>query len=421
MKTIALTSMLFLCAPLAQAQDFLPPEQAAAAAINALPSVRTAAVRIDSAAAQGRALDYGSHDLTLGVIPTVRTVNNGATYSEWEVSLSKAIRLPGKRRLDRDIGETGVSAAELARADARHVGARMLLQLWITWLRTAATADLARQQAETLKEERHVIERRVATGDAAKLDLDRAEAALAQALVSVERADNDREQARIQLTQQFPGLTLPSTVPKVPDPQLGAFDAEAAYRQIMESNHEIELANMLAQRGDLSAKRANADRIPDPTVGLRWLNEVDGTENAVGVMLSIPFPNKGRSATAEARMYDATAAHVEAEGVAQQVRTAARRLVEAFPARLLAWQAAKRALNATDESLQRTRRAWQLGETSYSEVLIARRQYQDAAQIEIGARLDAQEAGLQIRIDSHQLWVHQMAEGTAHALNMNRP
>ena len=420
MKKIALVSIWLACTPLAQAEGFLPDAKAVEAAIDALPSVRTASVRVDSAAAQGRALDYGSHELNLGVVPTVRTVNNGATYSEWEVSLSRAIRLPEKARLDRNIGETGVNAAELGFADNRHMGARLFLQLWMSWLRAATTADLALQQAGTLKEERRVITRRVVIGDAAKLDLDRADAALAQALVAVERADNDREQARIELSQQFPNIAPPTTVPKVPAPQSGHFDAEAAYRKIVEQNHEIELANALARREDLSAKRANADRIPDPTVGLRWLNEVDGTENAVGVMLSIPFPNKGRSATAEARMYDATAARVEAEGVALAVRTAARRLVEAFPARLRAWRAANRALAANAESVQRIRRAWQLGETSYSEVLIARRQYQDAAQVEIGARLDAHEADLQIRIDSHELWVHH-ADDSLHAMHDTLP
>ena len=40
--------------------------------------------------------------------------------------------------------------------------------------------------------------------------------------------------------------------------------------------------------------------------------------------------------------------------------------------------------------------------------------------MEIGARLDAHEADLQIRIDSHELWVHH-ADDSLHAMHGTLP
>lgn len=392
---------------------YLPDDQSALAAIDALPAVQVAVARAAEADSRGEALRYPPYDLNLQIMPTARHTTPGPAYAEGELSLSRTLRLPNKARLDRAIGDAGANAARYGLADARHLGARLLLDYWWAWLRAAATATQAERQAAILAEERRMVMRRVNQGDAAQLDLDRADAALAAAQSALVRATSAREQARLAMSTWFPALPVPTESPAIPTPPAAKFDIEASVQRILAASHEIAAADALAERQRLNAERALADRIPDPTVGMRIFDEANGVDQGVGVFVSIPFPSARRAATATAELQAAAAARAAAAAVTQNITAAARQLLSGLPGRFAAWKAAQRALAASDAVLARTLQGWQLGEVTFSDLAIARRQQQDSAALELNARLDAQEARLRWEIDSHSRWAHEDADVVA--------
>ena len=404
MKSLALVLGLVAVLP-APAADYLPAEAEARAAIDGLPIVQSARARLGESDARAEALRRGSYGFELSLTPIVRHEQDlGRTYDEWEAGVTRALRLPRKARIDEAAARTRIAAADYRLADARHTGARLLLEYWCAWLRAAALAELAQHARAVLETERENIARRVGAGDLAKLDLERAEAALAQSEVAAERARLEREQRRLALAGQFPALALPAAVPALPAPSRRDVDEERIVETVLARNHEIELADATARLQALAAARADAERRPDPKIGLRVVDERNHNEQAVGLMLSVPLASSGAAATARAEQGLAGALEAEAAGVRQQLELQARQLARAVSGRYDAWQAARRALAATEAALRRTERAWQLGEIGFSDLALGRRAAQDAASSEITARVDALEAALQVEIDSHERW-----------------
>ncbi len=384
--------------------DFLPDPAAAVAAIDSLPAVRAAQARQTEAGARSEALELDPYGFDLALMPTARNAHGRGTYAEWEAGVSRRVRLPGKADIDRKLGGTGIEVADLALADARHAGARLLLAQWLGWLRAAGTDELAAAQARTLEAERAAIATRARRGDLAELDVERAGALAAQAALAAERSAIDREQARLQLLQQFPGLVLPEPPPPLPEPPPVALDEAAAVERIVARSHEIGIALANARRQQYRAERASAERRPDPAVGVRVLQEADGDEYAVGLVLDIPFAAGSQAATARAEYHAVAAADAESAAVVQAIASDARRLARAAPARRAAWLVAQRALAASASALARMERAFALGEAGFADLALARRNRQEAALVELGARLDAHEAVLRLAIDSHELW-----------------
>ena len=88
----------------AVAQQWLPPHDVVHDAMDAQPDVIAARARGEAARAQARGLAAGPHELQLSVLAQRRSTDElggRQRFSESEVSLSRAFRLPGKAALDR--------------------------------------------------------------------------------------------------------------------------------------------------------------------------------------------------------------------------------------------------------------------------------------------------------------------------------
>ena len=411
MKRLLLAVLTVTCTAFnaSAAPAFLPDEDQVRTVIDELPSVQAAIAREREAGARGDAMRDSPYGYELSIMPLARHERRVGTYGEVESTLTKRMRLPAKTRLDSALAEAGESIARFALGDARHEGARRLLDAWVSWVRAAGLARLAELQRATLEDERKAVARRVALGDLPVLDERRAAAAVAEADMGVERARLEREQARLALAVEFPSLALPSAVPGVPAP-LDLEVGEDAVARMIEHSHELMMARAQAARQGVAASRADAERRPDPSFGLRVLSEGDGNEQAVGVVLSIPFAASGQSATVRAERALGEAIDSEVAGIARRVRLDAEKLLQALPARHDAWAAAARMVDAADDALARVEKAWQLGAADLSELLLARRYAFEARVSELGLRLDAQALAARIEIDSHQRWAANEAD-----------
>lgn len=386
------------------AADLLPTADAARAAISALPTVMAAAARVDSSRARAESLQHGPYEFQLSAGPGMRHERMGRTYDEWQAGVSRTWRLPRKAKLDAAIGAGDIATAEFAMEDARHAGARDLATTWFAWLRGSTAVALTNTQLETMEALRRVTARRVALGDAARLDLERADAVVAQLESTREARVLAREEARIALAEQFPRIPVPNTAPEIPTPDALPDDEVTLAQTIVTRSHEIALARALASQHRLAAARSDANRTPDPTLGLQLADEMDHDEQTVSLVFSIPLAGRGRDANARADAAAASAAEAEAAGVQRSVETAARQLARTVSRRHRAWRAAAHALAATRAAAGRVERAWQLGEIGFGELSLTRRELQEAEHTELTARLAAHEALVRLEIDRHQLW-----------------
>ncbi len=407
MKRIA--CVLALWAGVAAAQQAapdtsLPPEELVLNAIDATPEVRIAEAGLARAEAEQRMRQAGPHEAQLTLIPQRRRVDGAGRYREWEADLSRGVRWPGKARLDREIGASGREAARLLLEDAHHAAARRLLMLWSDWQRAGSAVLVRRQQEAVWQRELDAVGRRVALGDAAVRDRMAIEAALAQARVAVLEAQAEEARSRLALASLFPTLPLPEQLrlPEAP-PALRGTDAEWV-ATILARSHEIGAAAALARQKDAEARRARADRLPDPVLGLRVLDEQGGRERALGVTVSIPLGTAYRGATAAAAGADALAAEASLAGVRRDVAEGARQVVDAARSMHGVWQRQHEARAAAEASAMKAARAYALGEGTLTEVLAARRLAQDGALAERRALVDAIEAAMRVEVDAHERW-----------------
>lgn len=142
------------------------------------------AARLDAAQAQARALRVSSHEFQVTVVSQRRSTDElggRQRFAESEIGISRALRLPGKARLDRDIGAAGIDSAELRLDDARHQAARLLLEDWMAWLRAAEAVQRTSVQLASFDQEQRVLVRRLALGDVAQKEVELLEVERAQA------------------------------------------------------------------------------------------------------------------------------------------------------------------------------------------------------------------------------------------------
>lgn len=400
--------VLAFAATAAEPSD-LPPSELALAAILKAPQVRAAEAMLNAGREEQKRLDVGPHEWTVRLdsqqrrVRAVDPLEPGRHYNEWIVGLERPLRLPGKVGADQALGQQGVEQAAIAVDDARHETARLLLRLWFGWLREEESAGEWAAQAELLGKQREVVSRRVALGDASRLELAQAEAAAAQAAAELARAEARRSLARLDLSKRFPSLPLPTRVVlSTPQPLEGS---AAVWRErLFAQQHELRLARADTERMRLLAVRSDAERLPDPTVGVRMSNEFGGSEKILGLSLAIPLPGSNRAAAARAQnAYAAAAAEREAEVLAR-VEAEVDSQYATAQAAWAGWQRAEEASRRMQQAGDLVARAHVLGEAGLAEVLFARRQAHEARLAARLAQLEALESRYRLALDAHELW-----------------
>jgi len=389
----------------AGAETGLPDPGAVAAALDAHPAVMAADARTAASAAEAEALARGPHEFTLSTGYLQRTVDREGRYNEYDATLSRSIRLPGKASLDRQIGSAGLLAAQNQAEDFRHQTANLLADQWWDWLAAAAEAQIDRQAVTNFSQMLATTQRRVELRDAARLEVDLAQASLGAARLAAEQSAGRAEVARVRLVAQFPTLALPASAPEIPLPATDTFDIAELGAKIVERSHEIAAADAESLKSGKLAERIRRDRIPDPSLGLRVFSERDNAERGVGLVFSLPLGGGYRRALADKASAEAGAARAEAEAARFGVNQMATADMAEARFRHTAWQRAREAVTAQVAALMKLRIGHAAGEIDLADVLLAERQVHDAFRAEMSARAEAQRSLTRLRIDSHELWI----------------
>lgn len=405
--SILALAMLLILAPTAlHAQEpDLPPVEKVNEALDNHPTVMAAAARVDAARAREDMLRMGAHEATIAGSYVRRNVDREGGYDEFDATLSRSFRLPGKAALDRESGALGVEVAENQMEDARHQAALILSGLWHDWLTAGSHYHNDLDSAHALEAALTALRRRVQLRDASVLDLDQASAALAQAQALVAASLSAREQARVILAATFPEIPLPPEPTELALPEPPTQNLETMRALVIERSHEIRAADREAQRLAVVARRVRADRIADPSFGVRLFSERGGMEGGAGVVASIPLGGGYRRAAADQASAEANAARLELANIQRSVAAIADADLSNARTRLEAWRSAQASAQSASDAAGRTERGYQLGQIDLVELLYARRQANDARRSEIDARSEASRALLKLQIDSHSIWV----------------
>ncbi len=385
-------------------QPDLPAPAQVGHALNEYLPVKNAINTLKMEHANQKKWNSGNYEFNLRAGKAQRNlVGTGQNLQEWDVELERPFRLYNKVGIDENIGAASVAKAEFALGDARHEAARMLLKLWFDWQRATAQASLWQQQTNILAQQAAITEKRVKAGDASRLELNQAQAAAAQAGVSRQQALLRAQLAGNDLMNAFPSILLPDQLtPVTPVPV--EHDLAFWKSHILDDNHEIGMAEQQRRVAQLMAERSRADKVPDPTVGLRHSSEFGGTEIVNGIYFSVPLSFGLRSASAEVVGQQAAIAADQAAFVRRRLEgdifTAYTRAVKNFDS----WQLAYQAAQSMRSNANMSARAYQLGETNLNDNLTAQRNALESSLAESMAQLDANESRYRLLLDAHQLW-----------------
>ena len=416
-RSLLAAAALMLLPGLAAARylQVLPTEVEARRALQSSPQIAAARDQVDIAAARQKQLKAGGYEWTVGLAGQRRTDPFGITYSEEQYELSRSLRLWGKAGMDRDLGRQILAVGEYAYSDNWHEAGRALLAGWFDWLRAQRTSQVLREQAALLEQQLGTVQSRVRAGDAPKVEELLAQTELDRQTAATVAADRQEQEVALRLLRSFPALTL-DTPPRLDTPELLPGTDQEWMSRILADNHEVALAEGQQEQARLAAQRTGRDRMPDPTVGVRYDN-FDGNRRVIGLMVSVPLGGPARSAAYAAALGEASVAAQRARDVRLKVESDAKRAALAMRSTNLQWQQLQQVATRSRSGAETVAKGYSLGEFTITELLTARRQSLDADLAAATAQLDALEATARLQLDAHEMWVsepeHEQRQTTA--------
>jgi cobalt-zinc-cadmium efflux system outer membrane protein len=390
----------------------LPPLAMVEQALAEYPPVRAAreAIRIDEAGA--RRLNIGPYEYAVRGGFQSHNIPGGR-YPEWEIGLERPLRLPGKATADRAIGTQNIELARRTAYSAWCGGARYLLELWFGWARENMQLALWEQQVAALREQQSVVTRRAKVGDAPRVEVNLAEAAVAQAEAVTENFRGREEGARAALARTFPAVKVPlRALPG--DPRALEHDLDWFIDRVRVHNDEIRVARAMATRGRLLSTRAAAERLPDPAIGVRLATDRSSQDKVAGLYVIVPLPGEGRKALADGARAGADVAASHEAAVVQRVTAEVAMMVGRARGAYAAWNRARAAADGMKRNADSMQRSWQLREASLGDVLVARRLAVEASLAAALAQLEAEETRYRLLIEAHILWNDPQEEQEEH-------
>ena len=391
----------------------LPPEQITLEILNTLPDTQNAQAGITFSTAERTRLENGPYEWSVGGESARRRVSGDGRYNEYAVTIERPVRWFGKAQKDAELGEKTLQISVAGFEDALHESARTLLAEWFNYLRVYHASLRINQQVTLYERLMDDIQKRFQKGDIPKLEVLLAETEYKRLQVAQQQAAQAVTLQRIKLDTMYAGLptTLPYTAlpplpPRIDNPQHWM-------TQLLEDNHAINGARLSTAKAKLQAERSTLEKTPDPTLSVRYSSERSNEERVLGVAISIPLPGENRRADQTASAAQLTMAY-EKE---RQVRTLAEQEASSLIAQFNHQQAiASTQILVAKEASDTTvliKKAYMLGETAFSDTLLASRQSLEAQQAAEEAHLNTLELYARILLDTHQIWSRSTIDSSA--------
>ena len=384
----------------------LPATGPARAWIEQDPSVQGARSALMAAGHAAAMLAASPNEWTTRLAAQRRNYGTGGPDSrEWSVQLERPSRINGKAELDRQLGEMELRIAESRVGEAIHESALALLDLWIDGLAAVQAETLFNAQRSFSQTNLQAVDSRKRAGDASALDVSVASADHAEVERQASVAASDVAKARAKLRVRFPGAQLPSARTTVATEPMPVLDTESAWvRRVLDAADPLRIAEAQLRKAELTASRASADRIPNPTVGIFAASEAFRNERIVGVSVSIPLGGTYRDERALETLQEVEIARAAVDRERRELESVVAETYADATGNFARWKLAEQGATAAAESARLTQRAYALGEADLQGLLLARRQFLEVTRAAQEARVAALKAGYRLLIDAHLIW-----------------
>ena len=283
------------------------------------PSLRSASGKV--AAATGRAGQAGlwaNPELELSAEDWPVSGGRGLADAKQTIGVSQALPFPGKKKLDRQIGVSGVRLTETELSLRRLELVRDVKVVFFQALAAERLVDVAGELVKVAESSADTARKRVAAGAAADQEQLRAEIPLEQAKTGLSDFQRELGTARQLLAQLLGRPDLAET------PLSGAL-AETASVKLLDQGPEQWLTNhpsMVAgkasrDRAELELRRARLEPYPDVKLGFAGGRIGETGESIIQMGFSVPLPlidrGKGKKQEAQANVHIAEAEQVAIE------------------------------------------------------------------------------------------------------------
>ena len=380
----------------------LLPTEIARSSLEQDPSVAAARLGLNVALEEAGILDKSPYEWIARATGQQRRVENGNNYNEWSVVIERGIRLPGKATADRNLGNLTIEQSQAIYGEALHEAARELIALWLDWLAAENAHKLAEENLQSVQESLAAVEKRVRAGDASKLDVNIAQAELAE---QKRLANDTKTQASAtwsRLSTRFPQVKREVTL--LPMPALIGEDTAAWRERILSESDELKIAQLKLRIAQANADRAYTNKLPDPTIGLHTASEVGGRERISGITLSIPIPGGLRDSHSAKAISEVEVSRQEVEKTKRELESL---IASAFVTAQGTYDSVQISMDGTS-SMQKNaslmQRAYSLGEAELQALLLSRRQSTAAMNNLLQSQVAALKAYYGLLVDAHLIW-----------------
>lgn len=406
MKKLSLCLSMALTVCQASAYELLPNNEDVRESLISSPKIIGAESRRESLNYKAESIATGPEEFVLRGNSQNRNVSADAIpgiYREFSGGIERPFRMWGKAGVDENIATATRSYANHEYNDTLHEASKDLLSSWFGYLKSLQTRIVAERNSQLGNQIAHITQFRHKVGDVARLDSQLAAAEQGRLRAMLEMAKANELSSAAAFSQKYPKIKL---IKQISWPSIPTMDAkrDMLKQTYLERNHELKLAKSDSETSTLKAKRAELDRIPDPTVGVYAANEFGGSEKIYGLTVSFPIPSGSRSSNAKSASAEATTAHYKAVDTERKVSIEFDQLWSQMLSRKAASDSLVEAATIQNKAALAAEKAYVLGEGSISDLIAARKAANENQLAADLMRLDALETYYRVKLDLHQIW-----------------
>jgi outer membrane protein len=260
---------------------------------------------------------------------------------------------------------------------------------YYTALRTFAALQVAKTDLAGAQADLRAAQLRFRSGDAPKLDVVRAQVAIATAQSALAAAQVDFENAQealaVETGQPAQSFGVFSTVQTATAPPT---DVDRAVTRALAQRADLASAQQLERAEEAAVRVAERGKLPAITVNAGYTTGMDsgvavhGPSATVNVALPLSNAAAARAAAERARLAQA---RYKVESIRRQIVVDVSAAARTYAESLQATQSARRARIAAQQQLQATQTGYRNGASSSLDVQVARRTYVSAQLDELNA------------------------------------
>lgn len=339
------------------------------------PALRETAAEVEEA--RGRLIQAGKY-------PNPRVAYSEETLGNKEsppgtvaVHLTQEVVTAGKRRLDRAIAVRGTDVASLALVGKKFEVLTRVRRAYYNFVGWQFTLQVQQEVVAALEQGVEITRKQVeVVKSRPRTDLLRLQALMKEAKIEQIRAQVNLETAWRLLAAELglPQLPLPEVVRDLTE-AVPQWDADAVVRRVLAVHTDVKQAAVETERARLEVRRAQAEAVPNVTVGGGYSHEfVDRVQGAVvSVETALPLWDRKQGRVHEARARWTRAQAAERSAANRLSRDAAEAFGRYEAARQQVQKLAAEVLPTLAENLALVRKGYQSGaaQITFADVLLA--------------------------------------------------